>query len=107
MQKVIEVCIDSVSDCTIYKDNRDVLVSNLKKLGFSCVNPKGAFYVFMKSPIPNAEEFSDVCKTYGVLLVPSDSFGVKGYVRLATCVSPDLIKRSIPAFEKIAKFYNL
>ncbi len=107
MQKVIELCVDSVSDCTIYKDNRDLLVSNLTRLGFKCVNPKGAFYVFMKSPIPNAEEFCDVCKTYGLLVVPSNSFGVEGYVRLATCVSPDLIKRSIPSFEKIAKLYNL
>ena len=106
-QKVIELCVDEVSDCSVYKDNRDMLVSNLTRLGFECANPKGAFYVFMKSPIESAEEFSDVLKTYGLLVVPSDSFGVKGFVRLATCVSPDLIKRSIPAFEKIAKLYNL
>lgn len=106
-QKVIEKCVDSVSDSTVYKDNRDLLVSNLTRLGFTCVNPKGAFYVFMKSPVPSAEEFCDVCKTYGLLLVPSNSFGVEGYVRLATCVSTDLIKRSIPTFEKIAKLYNL
>ena len=106
-QKIIELCVDEVSDCSVYKDNRDMLVSNLQRLGFECANPKGAFYVFMKSPIPSAEEFSDVLKTYGLLVVPSDSFGVKGFVRLATCVSPDLIKRSIPAFEKIAKLYNL
>ena len=106
-QKIIDLCVDEVSDCSVYKDNRDMLVSNLQRLGFECANPKGAFYVFMKSPIPSAEEFSDVLKTYGLLVVPSDSFGVKGFVRLATCVSPDLIKRSIPAFEKIAKLYNL
>ena len=106
-QKIIELCVDEVSDCSVYKDNRDMLVSNLQRLGFECANPKGAFYVFMKSPIESAEEFSDVLKTYGLLVVPSDSFGVKGFVRLATCVSPDLIKRSIPAFEKIAKLYNL
>ena len=57
----------------------------------------------MKSPIESAEEFSDIAKTFGILVVPSDSFGVKGFVRLATCVSPDLIKRSLPAFEKLAK----
>lgn len=106
-QKVIEKCVDSVSNTSIYKDNRDLLVSNLTRLGFTCVNPKGAFYVFMKSPVPSAEEFCDVCKTYGLLVVPSNSFGIDGYVRLATCVSTDLIKRSIPTFEKIAKLYNL
>lgn len=102
-QAIIEKCIDKVSDSTVYKDNRDVLVENLTKLGFTCVNPKGAFYIFMKSPLESAEEFSDIAKTFGILVVPSDSFGVKGFVRLATCVSPDLIKRSLPAFEKLAK----
>ncbi|MBE5743394.1 MAG: pyridoxal phosphate-dependent aminotransferase [Clostridiales bacterium] len=102
-QAVIEKCVDKVSDSTVYKDNRDVLVENLTKLGFTCVNPKGAFYIFMKSPMESAEEFSDIAKTFGILVVPSDSFGVKGFVRLATCVSPDLIKRSLPAFEKLAK----
>lgn len=106
-QKVVERCVDKTSDSSIYKDNRDLLVSTLKNLGFTCANPKGAFYVFMKSPIDSAEEFSDVAKTFGLLVVPSDSFGVKGYVRLATCVSPDLIKRSIPALTKLAKHYNL
>ncbi len=106
-QKVVERCVDKISDSSVYKDNRDVLVSNLQRLGFECVNPKGAFYVFMKSPIESAEEFSDVAKTYGVLVVPSDSFGIKGFVRLATCVSPDLIKRSIPALTKLAKHFNL
>ncbi|MBR3803989.1 MAG: pyridoxal phosphate-dependent aminotransferase [Clostridia bacterium] len=106
-QKVVERCVDKTSDSSIYKDNRDLLVSTLKNLGFTCANPKGAFYVFMKSPIDSAEEFSDVAKTFGLLVVPSDSFGVKGYVRLATCVSPDLIKRSIPALTKLAKHFNL
>lgn len=105
-QAVIEKCIDKVSDSKVYKDNRDVLVENLTKLGFTCVNPKGAFYIFMKSPIESAEEFSDIAKTFGILVVPSDSFGIKGFVRLATCVSPDLIKRSLPAFAKLAEHIN-
>lgn len=106
-QKVVELCTDQVSDCSIYKDNRDLLVSSLQKLNFSCANPKGAFYVFMKSPTKNAEEFCDYAKTLGLLLVPSNSFGVEGFVRLATCVSTDLITRSLPAFKKLAKHYNL
>lgn len=106
-QKVIERSVDVVSDSSIYKDNRDLLVKALSGYGFKCVNPKGAFYIFMNSPIPDAEAFSDVAKTFGLLVVPSNSFGVEGYVRLATCVSSEMIKRSLPAFEKLAKHYNL
>ena len=77
----------------------------LTSLGFSCVNPKGAFYLFMKSPINDAKEFSNYAKTLGLLLVPSDTFGVEGYVRLATCVSKETVKNSKPAFEKLAQKY--
>ncbi len=106
-QKVMERCIDKVSDISIYKDNRDTLVKMLSKYGFTCNNPNGAFYVFMKSPTTSAEEFCDYAKTLGLLLVPSDSFGIKGYVRLATCVSPSLILRSEGAFKKLSEHYGL
>ncbi|MBR6737090.1 MAG: pyridoxal phosphate-dependent aminotransferase [Clostridia bacterium] len=106
-QKVIELCVDEVADTSIYKDNRDALIKVLNSSGFTCVNPKGAFYIFMKSPTPNAEDFCDYAKTLGLLLVPSNSFGVNGYVRLATCISPDLITRSEQAFIKLGKHYGL
>lgn len=104
-QKVIAKYCEVTSNPQIYKDNRDELISMLTSLGFSCVNPKGAFYLFMKSPINDAKEFSNYAKTLGLLLVPSDTFGVEGYVRLATCVSKETVKNSKPAFEKLAQKY--
>jgi aspartate aminotransferase len=59
----------------------------------------------MKSPIPDAKEFSNYAKTLGLLLVPSDSFGVDGYVRLATCVSKETVRNSKQAFIKLAEKY--
>ncbi len=106
-QKVVENCVEQVSDINVYKDNRDKLISLLHSLNFECANPNGAFYVFVKSPIESAEDFSDVAKTFGLLVVPSESFGVKGYFRLATCVSPELITRSEGAFREVAKKFNL
>ncbi len=106
-QKVIEKHADKVCDITPYKDNRDILIKNLQSLNFECVNPTGAFYLFVKSPIKDAKEFSDIAKTYGLLLVPSDSFGVKGYVRIATCVSKEVAVNSFPAFTKLAKDLKL
>ena len=106
-QKVIAKCVGEVSDIQPYKDNRDILYKTLTDLNFKCVNPKGAFYMFVKSPVPNAYEFSETAKKYGVLVVPSDSFGVEGYVRLATCVSTKVAINCKDAFTKIAKEYNL
>ena len=102
-QKVLIAHADKTSEIKPYKDNRDILIEALEKLNFKCVNPKGAFYLFVKSPLKDAVEFSNIAKTYGLLLVPSDSFGVKGYVRLATCVSKETAVNSIPYFTKLAK----
>lgn len=107
MQRVIAKCLDDVGDIEIYRTNRDLLYNNLTRLGFSCVHPDGAFYLFVKSPEPDAGKFMMAARKYELLLVPSDSFGCTGYIRIAYCVSTDMIRRSIPQFEKLAKEYGL
>ena len=54
----------------------------------------------------DANAFCMKARDYELLLVPSDSFGCKGYVRLAYCVTTEMIERSLPAFEKLAKAYG-
>ena len=75
--------------------------------GFSCVYPDGAFYLFVKSPVEDAAAFCEKAKEFEILLVASDSFGCPGYVRISYCVSTQQIRRSLPAFEKLAKAYGL
>ena len=106
-QKVLAKHADKISNPNPYKDNRDILIKTLTNLNFTCVNPKGAFYLFIKSPIADAVEFSNHAKKYGLLLVPSDSFGVKGYLRLATCVDKKTAVNSKDAFVLLAKEFNL
>ena len=65
------------------------------------------FYLFMKSPEPDAKRFSEHAKKYELLLVPSDDFGMPGHVRIAYCVSRDMIERSMPAFAGLAEEYGL
>ena len=105
-QKVIERCASITSDMNEYKKNRDLLYNGLKKIGYDCVYPQGAFYLFVKSLEPDANNFMEKAKKYNIVIVPSDGFGVKGYVRLAYCVSSKTIIDSLPAFEKLYKEYN-
>jgi len=107
MQRVIEACLGQTSDISVYKENRDLLYNGLKELGYDCVYPDGAFYLFVRTPEPDAAAFSERAKKHELLLVPSDDFGVGGYVRVAYCVSPDMIRRSMPAFAALAKEYGL
>ena len=101
-QKLLLTCHDQVADVSAYAQNRDILLSGLEKLGFSCVRPQGAFYLFIKAPGGDDSAFCEQAKKHGLLLVPSASFGLPGYMRVAYCVSKDTIERSMPAFAALA-----
>ena len=107
MQRVIMRCIDAEVDLEAYDRNRNLLYNSLKDFGFECIKPEGAFYLFMKSPVSDEKEFCQACKTHNLLVVPGSSFACPGYVRIAYCVSYDQIKRSLPAFQAVAKEYGL
>ena len=107
-QKVLLTCADDLTDISVYKENRDILMEGLSSMGFSFVYPDGAFYLMVKSPLEDAKEFSDIAANkYHLLLVPTDDFGYPGYVRLSYCVSTDMIRRSLPAFRKLAEEFKL
>ncbi len=106
MQFVVERCIGAVADISIYKTNRDLLYNSLTEYGFDCIYPDGAFYLFVKAPNGDAKEFYEQAKKYELLLVPADSFGAPGYVRIAYCVTTEQIQRSLPAFKKLAQEYK-
>lgn len=106
MQRTIAKCLEETTDVQAYDRNRKFLYEKLIAYGFECIKPEGAFYLFVKSPIRDEKEFVAKAKEYHLLLVPGSSFGCPGYVRLAYCVSYDMIERSLPAFEQLAKCYQ-
>ena len=106
-QRVAIDCLGATSDISVYKGNRDRLYGALTEMGYTCVYPDGAFYLFMKTPEPDAEAFCRRAMKENLLVVPGDSFGTPGYVRLAYCVSPDVIERALPTFRALAEEYGL
>ncbi len=102
MQRVIKRCVNEKVNLEAYDKNRNLLYNSLKNLGFQCIKPEGAFYLFVKSPVEDEKEFVNLCKKYRVLVVPGTSFACPGYVRIAYCVSYEQIERSLPAFKEIA-----
>lgn len=103
MQRVIKRCVNEQVNLEAYDKNRNLLYNGLKELGFECIKPEGAFYLFVKSPMADEKEFVALCKKHRVLVVPGTSFACPGYVRIAYCVSFQQIERSLPAFKEIAK----
>ena len=104
-QLMIKECLDAQTDVAAYDRNRKLLYESLKAMGFECVKPEGAFYLFMKAPKGDDKAFVEEAKKHHLLLVPAASFGCPGYVRIAYCVSYEMIERSMPAFKALADVY--
>ena len=104
-QKVIERCVGEPADVDAYVRNRQLLTSMLDELGYEYIEPQGAFYLWVKALEPDAAAFAEKAKSFELLLVPSDSFGVGGWVRLGYCVSDKVITGSYDAFKALRAQY--
>lgn len=105
-QRVVAVCEGKTADISIYRRNRDLLYNSLTEMGYTCVKPDGAFYLFPRSLEEDAAAFCENAKKFDLLFVPGDDFGTPGHVRIAYCVQTSMIERSLPAFEKLAALYK-
>ena len=100
-QYVLARCAHLKPDLTEYDRNRKALYEGLSKIGYEVAKPDGAFYLFVKVPGGDAEAFSQRAKEKDLLVVPGDSFGCPGYVRLCYCVTLEQIQKSLPIFQSL------
>ncbi len=105
-QKMIVKCIGQTGDVSAYRTNRDLLYEGLTNIGYRCFKPDGAFYLFVQALEEDAERFGEKAKEEDLLIVPATGFGCPGWVRISYCVDTDMIKRSMPAFERLYKKYQ-
>lgn len=106
MQRAVARCLEAKADVPYYNRNREALYQGLKKLGFSCIKPQGAFYLFVKSPIEDEKVFCQAAKKHHILIVPGSSFACPGYVRIAYCVAYETIVNSMPGFQALAEEFG-
>ena len=105
-QKVIKGSLDLEVDAEIYRENRDLLYNHLISIGFECMKPEGAFYLFPKAPIDDDVKFCEEAKKFNILAVPGKTFGCPGYFRLSYCISYEKIKKSLKAFDNLMELYK-
>ncbi|MDY3014433.1 MAG: pyridoxal phosphate-dependent aminotransferase [Evtepia sp.] len=106
-QFVVARCTGQTADIGIYRENRDILLNALREMGYTCAQPDGAFYLFPRTLEPDAHAFCQRARKYDLVLVPGDSFGCPGHVRISYCVPTEQIRRSLVKFQKLAEEYGL
>lgn len=103
IQMAVAEVVDLTADMSVYETNMNLLYQELTALGFSCVKPGGTFYIFPKALEEDATAFCQKALKYDLVLVPSDSFGVPGYFRMAYCIDTEKVERSLEALRRFVK----
>lgn len=98
-QRLAAACVEEVVDVSIYERRRDLFCEVLREAGLEFVKPKGAFYIFPKTPIDDFE-FCKLLQEELILAVPGRGFGGPGHIRLAFCVDETFIERARDGFKR-------
>ena len=100
MQRVVAELQGVTVDNSIYTRRRETFCKILSDTGYQFMPPKGAFYIFPRSPLEDDVEFVRILQEQKILAVPGRGFGAPGYFRLAFCVEDTVIERSADPFRK-------
>lgn len=102
-QRVAAQCTGYTADLSVYAANRDLLYQALTSFGYSCVKPRGAFYIFPQTLGIDDRIFCEKAKAHDLLVVPGTDFGAPGHIRISYCVQTETIQRALPVFEALAQ----
>ena len=105
-QKMLLKCYDAAVDISIYEKNRNCLYRGLTDLGYECIRPDGAFYLFMRALEEDDWAFCQEAKKERILMAPGKAFYGPGFVRISYCVPYEVVENSIPAFERLMDRYK-
>jgi aspartate aminotransferase len=98
MQRIVVKLQNAAVDVNVYQNKRDLLCKGLSKAGYKFAKPQGAFYLFVKSPLPDDVAFTKILLQKNILVVPGSGFGAAGYFRIAYCVDDKTIVNSMRGF---------
>ncbi len=106
----LDSCSDTAELAEIYKNRVYYFINELEKLGFKCLKPKGAFYVF--ATYEKMEKFKgvesydfvmDLLEKTGLAIVPGSTFQVEGYVRFSIVHDIPVLEEAI---RRLTKYIN-
>ena len=106
MQRVVEPLQGACVDTGVYEAKRDLLCDGLAACGYEFVRPKGAFYLFPKSPVADDVAFVKALQEALILTVPGRGFGAPGFFRIAFCVDDQTIEKAMSGFERVRKKFS-
>jgi len=92
-------------DFEALRRRRDILCETLHKAGYEFQKPEGTLYIWVKCPINSEDDFCDALSVEGVFVVPGNAFfpPTGSWFRICLSASDEMVKYSIPVFQKVIK----
>ncbi len=100
MQRVVAHLQGMSVDISAYQRKRDLLCDGLAERGYTFVRPRGAFYLFPRTPTKDDVAFVRALQEERILAVPGSGFGGPGHFRIAFCVADETITGAMPGFAR-------
>lgn len=86
-------------DIAHLQTKRDLMVAELRRIGYELHSPEGTFYLLPKSPVEDDLAFTEILAAEDVFVLPGTVVEMPGYFRVSVTASDEMIERSITGFE--------
>jgi len=106
MQRAVAALQGVCADLEAYARKRKLLCDGMAECGYAFTVPKGAFYLFPRSPIEDDVKFVQALQEELILAVPGSGFMGPGHFRLAFCVDDATIQNALPGFRRAIKQFQ-
>jgi aspartate aminotransferase len=100
MQRAVSKLQGITIDVEEYRRKRDLLCTELTRMGYDLIEPRGAFYLFPKAPGGDDVQFVNRLVEERILTVPGVGFGRPGHFRISYAVDDEIVERALPGFER-------
>jgi len=90
-------------DILVFQKRRDLLVKELRSIGYDTNIPEGTFYILVRSPLKDDQAFCNKLASHNILCLPGETFQMPGYFRISFTASDSMIEQALPGFKAVLK----
>lgn len=94
-----KLCVDTLA----LQKRRDLLIKELRTMGYETNIPEGTFYILVRSPLKDDQAFCEKLASHNILCLPGETFQMPGFFRISFTASDYMIEQALPGFKAVLK----
>ncbi len=107
MQHAMPELERQIIDLAAVERRRDRMVAVMRGQGYSVESPEAGFYLFPRSPIPDAIEFCGWLDERRVYTLPGEAFERPGHFRISLTATDAMVERALPVLGEAFRTFSV